>query len=199
MRYDDTTLMLLRLVPDDAEEDFGEAAAEAPEDEQAATDVSPATPQPGVPADDEWPSVVIDPAPADQPLSLPPPGPGALEQWKEKLKTVSEKLVDQTGHQVARGLQKLGEVTQSAGSSLQEYLKKLREKNRPHRRLSLAKVAVVAFSPNAIAKSVLARHRHRYFRGANGDRGASPPDCPHAWRIAGFSPNQVGPVKLPRS
>ena len=98
MRYDDATLLLLRVSD-------GVTAPEQPE--------------PAAPA--------AEAAPAQDPSS-PPPLPSAAPQpdWAHKLKSFSEQLAEQMSEQVSRGMKKLHQMKESAESAWRRYRDKSR-------------------------------------------------------------------------
>ncbi len=152
MRYDDATLLLLRL-GDPQAEPTGEQPWAAAESLLAPA----ATPTiPPLPPGEGWGEG--SPPPTNQPLATKPeclPGATAgssnsadlpptealldrpavapdteagkpVEDVAEKLKALSGEIIDETAKQVARGLEKFKEVKKSATSVWQKYLKKLR-------------------------------------------------------------------------
>jgi hypothetical protein len=102
MRYDDATLLLLRVSD-------GVTVPEPPE--QAAP-------------------AAAEPAPEDP--SSPPPLPAAAPQpdWAHKLKSFSEQLAEQMSEQVSRGMKKLKEMKGSAESAWRKYRDKSRSDDR---------------------------------------------------------------------
>ncbi len=102
MRYDDATLLLLRVSD-------GVTIPEEPE--PAAWDAEAA------PAQDQ---------------SSPPPLPETAAQpdWTQKLKSFSEHFADQVSEQVSRGMKKLKEVKESAESAWRRYRDKSRSDDR---------------------------------------------------------------------
>jgi hypothetical protein len=125
MRFDDATLMLLRLCADGDGVEGGEDRGSRGEGEVFDDAVGSALP----PGAEEQPAGDASQAlPSWLPQSAMSALPGKLDEWKEKIKTLSGQVVDETGKQVARGLGKIRQATESAESALQEYLKKLRKK-----------------------------------------------------------------------
>jgi len=109
MRYDDATLLLLRV-----------------------TDGMNVPEQPG------RPTPAVEAAPSAEPTA-PPPLPDAEQadadappDWAEKLKSLTDQVADQVSEQVARGMKKLKEVTESAGSAIKKYQEKLRSQDKNH-------------------------------------------------------------------
>ena len=102
MRYDDATLLLLRI---------GDGFT-APEPAGKITS-SPEMARAG----DEPP-----PQPLPEPLQEP--------DWAQKLQSFSEQLAGQVSEQVARGMKKLKEVKESAESALRKYRDKLRSEHK---------------------------------------------------------------------
>ena len=110
MRYDDATLLLLRLSDPQAEP------------------LPAATATPGATA---GLSSSADLPPTEALLGKPAVAPAAepakpVEEVAEKLKAISGEIIDQSAKQVARGLEKFKEVKKTATSAWQKYLKKFR-------------------------------------------------------------------------
>ena len=97
MRYDDATLVLLRVTD-------GVTVPEQPDRPTPAADAAPSTDETG-----------------------PPPLPDAAvhPDWAQKLKS----FTDQVSEQVARGVKKLKEVKESAGSAVKKYRERLRSQD----------------------------------------------------------------------
>ena len=93
MRYDDATLLLLRVSD-------GVTAPEQPEPVARDTE-----------------------APAPEDRSGPPPLPDAAAEpdWTQKLKSFSEQLADQVSEQVSRGMKRLKQMRESAESAWRKY------------------------------------------------------------------------------
>jgi len=103
MRYDDATLVLLRF-------------AEQPADTQPA-EAEPAAAQPA--GDAEESPIVAEVVEEHRP---PPPHGGLIqEEWIEKFKVFSKQFEDQFSEQVARGLDKIKEVAESAEDTVRKY------------------------------------------------------------------------------
>jgi hypothetical protein len=101
MRYDDATLLLVRVTD----------GVTLPEPDDEAT------------ISGETATVVDRPA-------LPPPAEALPESdWAEKLKSFSEQLAGQVSGRFAKGMKKLKEVKESAESALRKYQEKLRSKD----------------------------------------------------------------------
>jgi len=105
MRYDDATLLLLRV--GDGVTAPQQAAEAAPAAQAAAGEQPPAA------------------LPVIEVVTQP--------DWTKKLKSFSEQFADQVSEQVSRGVKKLRKVGESAGSKFREYVGKFRsdDKNRP--------------------------------------------------------------------
>jgi len=106
MRYDDATLLLLRV-----------------------TDGVTVPEQPG------RPTAAVEAAPSAEP-TVPPPLPeaepadaAATPDWAEKLKSLTDQVADQVSEQVARGMKKLKDVKESAESAIKKYREKLRSED----------------------------------------------------------------------
>jgi hypothetical protein len=140
MRFDDATLMLLRLCADGDEaeriEDRGsriEDGDEAERIEDRGSRIEEGSEGKALPPGTEEQTAensgdASQTLPSWLPQSAMSALPGKLDEWKEKIKTLSGQVVDETGKQVARGLGKIRQATESAESAVQEYLKKLRKK-----------------------------------------------------------------------
>ena len=101
MRYDDATLLLLRVTD-------GVTVPEQPDRPTSAAEAAPST--------DE---------------TAPPPLPDAATHpdWAHKLKSFTDQVADQVSGQVARGVKKLKEVKESAGSAIKKYRERLRSQD----------------------------------------------------------------------
>ena len=102
MRYDDATLLLLRVSD-------GVSAPQQPEPIAPAAEAAPAQEQTSPPA---------------LPQTEPQP------DWTQKLKSFSEQLAGQVSQQVSRGMKKLKEVKESAESAWRRYRDKSRSEDR---------------------------------------------------------------------
>jgi hypothetical protein len=139
MRYDDATLLLLRICDPQAEppDEQPWAAAESllapavpllPPGEGRGEGNRPQTNQPLATQPACPPGLTADPqplAPAATPVH-PDEKAKPVEEVAEKLKAISGEIIDETAKQVARGLEKLKDVKKSASSAWQKYLKKFR-------------------------------------------------------------------------
>jgi hypothetical protein len=128
MRYDDATLLLLRVgeVVDDVDE------PEEPEEEYAIGDEeAPAGPPPLGAGPAEGPPGDVDLEP-ERTASRPPPVPAPAHaeappaDWRDKLKSATQRMADQVSEGVLWGIGKLHKATESA----EEKLRKRREKRK---------------------------------------------------------------------
>ena len=102
MRYDDATLLLLRV-----------------------TDGVTAPRQP------DRPTSAVEAAPSTEPAGPPPlPDAATHPDWAQKLKSFTDQVADQVAEQVARGVKKLKEVKESAGSAIKKYRERLRSQDK---------------------------------------------------------------------
>ena len=140
MRYDDATLLLLRIC-DPRVEPADEPAWAVAADSDEALPAEPSAVGPSSPeANPAWPpGLTADPRPSapaappgEEPLA-PAATPGSdaetpkpVEEVAEKLKALSGEIIDGTAKQVARGLEKLKDVKKTASSVWEKYLKKFR-------------------------------------------------------------------------
>jgi len=98
MRYDDATMVLLRVTDGTTVAEPSDAVSLTPESTGAGTQTGP-----------------------------PPLGDaGELADWKETLKTLSKQLAEQVSQQASHGVQKLKEVKHSAESMIRKYREKFR-------------------------------------------------------------------------
>jgi len=104
MRYDDATLVLLRVC---------RQAAPAPEDSDRTT---------GTPASAETART------ADSP---PLPAVFSQWEWRDRLRSLSGRLADQVGEQVSRGVKKFKEVRASAEAAVRKYRDRRRNDQQP--------------------------------------------------------------------
>jgi len=100
MRYDDATLLLLRV---------GDGVTAPNQAEATAPAAGAAT--------------------KDQPGPPPLPGPATHPEWSKKLSSLSEQLASQVSEQLARGAKKLKEVRESAESTIRKYRDKFRSRD----------------------------------------------------------------------
>jgi len=102
MRYDDATLLLLRVTD-------GVTAPPQPDEAIPTAEAAPSTDETG-----------------------PPPLPDAETHpdWAHKLKSFTDQVADQVSEQVARGVKKLKEVQESAGSAIKKYRERLRSQDK---------------------------------------------------------------------
>lgn len=109
MRYDDATLVLLRVVEKVAQDGRAEQVAGS----AAAAAKPPAGPPP------------LEPA---VPPPLEPQRPPPLPDWKTRLRTLSAEFAQQVGEQLSRGLKQLKKARESADEAIRKY----RQKRPPH-------------------------------------------------------------------
>jgi len=101
MRYDDATLLLVRV-----------------------TDGVTVPEQPGRPIP------AAEAAPSTEPTGPPPLPDAEHPDWAQKLKSLTDQVADQVSEQVARGVKKLKEVKESAGSAIKKYRERLRPQDK---------------------------------------------------------------------
>lgn len=144
MRYDDATLVLLRVCPPGTVATPAPSATAQPESPPETDDYANELPAAGtVPGDPE--PVRAEEYPIESPVAEPDDEQpieaeavreprqraetraGDEEDWREKVKTISEQVTEQVTEQVSRGLEKLKKMKESAQSALEKYRDKLRD------------------------------------------------------------------------
>jgi hypothetical protein len=134
MRYDDATLAVLRVSDRPVETVHGHCPEFRDVRENGAVPLTGQGPPkqtaaaPGPPSRE--PGKPVPPLRPAAPVELIPPGEPAPQDWKTKLKSLSEEFADQVGQQLSRGLEQLKKARHSADGAIRKYREKLRSRNK---------------------------------------------------------------------